>query len=172
MIGKKWIGTTVALALLAGTFSVNSAFAKDEDNGHSQVNNRHHEGVISLEKATKIARKSFRIKSAELEKEHGRLIWSFDIAPRRSKKVVEVNVDAKTGEIVATQFESANEEANEETGGEGHANMEKQEHRENGGLLERQGTGERREKGENSEYQENEHDGGQHHKGAETQDND
>jgi uncharacterized membrane protein YkoI len=46
------------------------------------------------------------VKEAELEKEHGRLLWSFDIATPGSKDITEVHVDANTGEIVATEKES------------------------------------------------------------------
>jgi len=53
------------------------------------------------------------IKEAELEKEHGKLIWSFDIATPDSKDITEVNVDAVTGEVVAVQKESAESEAKE-----------------------------------------------------------
>ncbi|MGZ3439576.1 MAG: PepSY domain-containing protein [Caldimonas sp.] len=53
------------------------------------------------------------IKSSELEKEKGKLIYSFDIvAP--DKKIVEVNVDANTGAIVSVEHESAEKEEAEE----------------------------------------------------------
>ena len=54
-----------------------------------------------------------KIKSAELEKEHGNLIWSFDIATPKSKNITEVQVDAKTGKVVSTQIETAKDQANE-----------------------------------------------------------
>ncbi|MEO7252188.1 MAG: PepSY domain-containing protein [Arenimonas sp.] len=53
------------------------------------------------------------IASAELEREHHRLIWSFDITRPGSRNVTEVQVDAKTGEIVSTQIETPRQEANE-----------------------------------------------------------
>lgn len=37
------------------------------------------------------------VKSSELEREHGRLIWSFDISQPSVKGVTEIQVDAKTG---------------------------------------------------------------------------
>lgn len=51
------------------------------------------------------------IKEAELEKEKGRLIWSFDVSG--SPGVTEVNVDAVTGEVVGVENESAAQEAKE-----------------------------------------------------------
>ena len=46
------------------------------------------------------------IKSAELEKENGMLIWSFDIAQPRKKEITEVWVDATTGKITAVDVET------------------------------------------------------------------
>ena len=53
------------------------------------------------------------IASSELEKEHGKLIWSFDIKRPNSKDITEVQVDAKTGTIVSTQVESPADQARE-----------------------------------------------------------
>jgi len=53
------------------------------------------------------------IKSSELEKERGKLIWSFDIAMPNSRNVTEVQVDAKTGNIVSTQIETPADQAKE-----------------------------------------------------------
>jgi len=53
------------------------------------------------------------VSSAELEKEHGKLIWSFDIAQAKSKNVTEVQVDAITGTIVSTKTETPRHEAKE-----------------------------------------------------------
>src|SRR5262245_6108208 len=46
------------------------------------------------------------IKSAELEKENGVLIWSFDVAQPGKKNVTEVWVDATTGKIIAVDVET------------------------------------------------------------------
>jgi len=46
------------------------------------------------------------IKSAELEKEHGKLVWSFDIARPWTKDFTEIQVDAKSGKIVAVKSEN------------------------------------------------------------------
>ena len=58
-----------------------------------------------------LAKESGTIKSGELEKEHGRLIYSFDIAT--ASGIREVNLDAKTGEVVEDSVESAADEAKE-----------------------------------------------------------
>ncbi len=54
-----------------------------------------------------------KIKDAELEKEGGKLFWSFDIATKGTKDITEVHVDAKTGEILSVEKESAADEAAE-----------------------------------------------------------
>jgi len=56
------------------------------------------------------------IKEAEIEKEHGKLIWSFDVATPDTKDITEVNVDANTGAVVSVDKESAENEAKEAAG--------------------------------------------------------
>lgn len=46
------------------------------------------------------------IKEGELEKEKGKLIWSFDIATPGSQDITEVQVDAVTGEVVSVEKET------------------------------------------------------------------
>ena len=56
------------------------------------------------------------IKEGELEKEHGKLVWSFDIAIPDTKDITEVNVDAITGDVVSVEKESAESKAKEAAG--------------------------------------------------------
>lgn len=53
------------------------------------------------------------VQSHELERENGRLIYSYDIKVAGKAGVEELNVDAKTGEIVAHEHENATAEAKE-----------------------------------------------------------
>jgi hypothetical protein len=53
------------------------------------------------------------VKEGELEKEKGKLIWSFDISIPDSKDIKEVQVDAITGEVVSVEMETAAAEAKE-----------------------------------------------------------
>lgn len=53
------------------------------------------------------------VQSAELENEHGKLVWSFDISDPKSPNVIEVQVDAKTGRVVSKKSESPAEQAKE-----------------------------------------------------------
>jgi uncharacterized membrane protein YkoI len=51
------------------------------------------------------------VKSAEIEKEKGHLVWSFDIAQPGTHDITEILVDAKTGKIISTQTESPRDQA-------------------------------------------------------------
>ena len=95
----------VAVALVAG-----GVFAAAESQAQMQK-----EAKISMKHARTIALGRVhhgKIESAELEREHGILIYSFDI--ERNNKVHEVNVDANTGKIVEDTVESAAAEAHEQ----------------------------------------------------------
>jgi hypothetical protein len=56
------------------------------------------------------------IKEGELEKEKGKLIWSFDIATPGTSDITEVQVDAITGEVVSVEKETAAQEGGEKKG--------------------------------------------------------
>jgi hypothetical protein len=47
------------------------------------------------------------IKESELEREHEKLVWSFDIETPGRTDITEVQVDAATGEIVSVEKETA-----------------------------------------------------------------
>ena len=69
---------------------------------------------LTMEQAREIASKKAEgsIEERELEKEHGKLVYSFDI--RNSKgTITEVQVDAKTGEVVNIEEEDAKAKAKE-----------------------------------------------------------
>ena len=53
------------------------------------------------------------VQSAELETEHGRRIWSFDIKDAGSLNVVEIQIDAKTGAVVSKTIESPRDQKKE-----------------------------------------------------------
>jgi uncharacterized membrane protein YkoI len=56
------------------------------------------------------------IKESELEKEHGKLQWSFDMTTPDSKDITEVNVDAMTGDVISVDKEAPENESKEATG--------------------------------------------------------
>ena len=80
------------------------------------------EARVTLEAATQTALAKVpggTIKSSELEREHGKLIWSFDISKPKTRNISEVQVDAKTGEVVSETTETPKQqraEASKEKG--------------------------------------------------------
>jgi len=71
------------------------------------------EAKITMEQAQKaaLAKEPGKIQEGELEREKGRLIYSFDI--KMADGIHEVNIDAMTGEVVEDTVESAAAEAKE-----------------------------------------------------------
>jgi hypothetical protein len=61
-------------------------------------------------------RAKWGVKEGELEKEHGRVIWSFDIATPGSAEITEIHVNANTGEVIATEKETEAHEEKEKNG--------------------------------------------------------
>jgi uncharacterized membrane protein YkoI len=71
---------------------------------------------VSLEaaRATALAKvKNGTVRSEELEKEHGKLIYSFDIAVPGKSGIEEVNVSAVTGKVLNKHHESEASERRE-----------------------------------------------------------
>lgn len=72
---------------------------------------------ISKDSATKIALARVpgaTVQSAEIERENGRLIWSFDLRTAGRSGIDEVNVNALTGKVVGkTQHETPKSEKKE-----------------------------------------------------------
>ncbi|HEY4416971.1 MAG TPA: PepSY domain-containing protein [Verrucomicrobiae bacterium] len=109
---KKIICFTLAASLLAGCAS--------EENEHQEHAARQAkllaQAKVSEADAQAIALAKVpngTVKEGELEKENGKLIWSFDIATPDTKDITEVNVDAITGAVVGMDKESPESEAKE-----------------------------------------------------------
>jgi uncharacterized membrane protein YkoI len=69
---------------------------------------------VTMDEARKtaVARVPGTVESSELEKEHGKLVYSFDI--RTAEGITEVWVDAKSGEVINMENETAAHEAAEQ----------------------------------------------------------
>jgi Peptidase propeptide and YPEB domain len=69
---------------------------------------------IGMKRAKEIASQQVqgKFQSSELEKEHGKWIYSFDIR-KSNGGIMEVNIDAFTGAVIAVEEESAEKEAAE-----------------------------------------------------------
>jgi uncharacterized membrane protein YkoI len=83
-------------------------------NGATKARKPKLKGKITVEqaRAVALAKAPGKIESEELEREEGKLVWSFDI--RTSAKIItEVWVDANTGKVLKTEVETAAAEARE-----------------------------------------------------------
>lgn len=99
----------IALAL-AAALAVTPAFAATESQAALQK-----EAKISMKTARSIALKKVphgTVASSELERENGKLIYSFDIKTAKGG-VTEVNVDALNGKVIDVHAETAAKEAAE-----------------------------------------------------------
>lgn len=54
-----------------------------------------------------------KVRSSELEVEHGKLVWSFDLVTEGKDGVDEVQIDARTGAVVSVEHETKAQEAAE-----------------------------------------------------------
>ena len=100
--------TTALGIILAASWLVGCA-STDYANNPEAHEKLHAEAKIDRDAAEKIALARVpggTVREAELEKEHGRLIWSFEITTPGSDEITEVEIDAKTGEVISTKKES------------------------------------------------------------------
>ena len=74
------------------------------------------EAKVSVEeaRATALKRVPGEIQEEELEKEHGKLVYSYDIRANGQKDITEVQVNALDGTIVSVEKEEAASEAKEQ----------------------------------------------------------
>ena len=95
-------------------FIANAATTTTKSKHHSS----HSTAKVSLDsaRATALAQvPNGKVESEELEKEHGKLIYSFDLKVPGKSGVEEVQVDAMTGKLVNTHHETASAEHKEAT---------------------------------------------------------
>jgi uncharacterized membrane protein YkoI len=96
---KGWI---IALALAVSWTSINLWAQQSEAELLNQAHvTKHQAKRIALARV-----KHGTIKSVELEKESGMLIWSVDVAQPGKKDITDVWVDATTGKITAVEVET------------------------------------------------------------------
>jgi uncharacterized membrane protein YkoI len=94
--------------ILVGAFFISCASDKEAQLASQAKISKPEAAKIALAQAP-----NGSIQQGELEKEKGRLIWSFDIATPDSKNVTEVQIDAQSGQVVSIEKESPKQEAKE-----------------------------------------------------------
>lgn len=108
---KNKILITGALAAAIGGIALAGCASEQQEQAELQA-----QAKISKEQAQQTALAKAgggTIKEGELEKENGKLIWSFDIATPGSSDITEVNVDAVTGGVISVATEKPEQEAKE-----------------------------------------------------------
>jgi len=108
---KYLIGITLTAVALAGCATEHEKESKEARQAKYMA-----EAKVSQAdaQATALAQApSGTVKESELEKEHGKLIWSFDIATPGTTDITEVNIDALTGKVASIEKEKAEDEARE-----------------------------------------------------------
>jgi len=111
---KNIIGAVLTIGLLAGGLA--GCVTEKEHEGEGKKGDLSGEAKITRAQAEQTALAKVpggTIKEGELEKEKGKLIWSFDIATPGTKDITEVAVDAVTGNVVAVDKETPKDEAKE-----------------------------------------------------------
>jgi uncharacterized membrane protein YkoI len=115
---KKRLGSRLfacaLLATLACASLVSGTVAAQENKNSSK--SLKSEAKISMKDAREKALAKVpggRIKSSELEREKGKLVYSFDIRPAKGSGIDEVQIDAVTGEVVSVEHETPAKEAAE-----------------------------------------------------------
>lgn len=111
-------GTASAQQGTSGT-SVDSAHAHKRTGVHHRTTSQaalQAQAKISADSARAIAMAEVpggTIQSSELEREHGKLIYSYDVKVDGKPGIEEVNVDAKTGKLIAHEHETPKAEKRE-----------------------------------------------------------
>lgn len=111
--GNMKIKTIVGLALALGMLAVGLSACVSEKQKEARLEAA---AKVSKAEAEKIALAKVpggTIKEGEIEKEKGKVIWSFDIATPGSANLTEVQVDANTGAIVAIETETPSDQKKE-----------------------------------------------------------
>src|SRR6478609_233585 len=101
---------SLALAGTAGAQQMKHATSQVRVKGNAKLKS---EAKVSEADAIATAQKEVpdgKIESAEIEREGGKLIYSFDIKTPHKSGVEEVNIDANTGTVVKKEHESAKAE--------------------------------------------------------------
>lgn len=112
---KSIVGGTISFLFLVGIFAFASTNVSAQEKGEKVNPKLAKQAKITMAQARETAQNAVvngKIEEAELEKEHGKLVYSFDIRNEKGT-ITEVQVDAKTGAIVSTEEENKADEEKE-----------------------------------------------------------
>jgi uncharacterized membrane protein YkoI len=109
------LAVMTAIILTAGVSLAAAAPKIRQENNEAQEQARlQRQAKITMEQAreTALKRAPGNVESSELEREHGKLVYSFDIRNSRGT-IDEVQVSAITGKVVRVEHENKKQEADE-----------------------------------------------------------
>jgi uncharacterized membrane protein YkoI len=111
------ICSAVTISLLVGGLTACTTEKEEANEGkEGKANKLEAQAKISKAEAQKIALDRVpggTIKEGDIEKEKGKLLWSFDIATPGTKDITEVQVDAMTGQVLDVSKETASDQEKE-----------------------------------------------------------
>lgn len=113
MKSKNIIITSLTLALLATALAGCECEGGGKHHKHCSLAAQAKISRADAEKAALAKVPGGTIKDAELEKEDGKLIWSFDIATPGSADITEVAVCAMSGAVISVEKETPEQQAKE-----------------------------------------------------------
>lgn len=102
----KWKGAALAPLALSAQICFATPQSSEDLAAEAQV-------AESQARAAALAKVPGTVKSHELERENGRVIWTYDIARPSVRGVTEVHVDAITGRVLSVRKETPRREAAE-----------------------------------------------------------
>ncbi|HEX3531505.1 MAG TPA: PepSY domain-containing protein [Thermoanaerobaculia bacterium] len=109
------------IALTSGALMVGASFASAQKSDIPPDLAKQAKVSLEAARTTALAKvPGGEIKSEELEREHGHLIYSFDIQVPGKSGVEEVHVNAINGKVIGKKHESAKKEMKEEKKEEKH----------------------------------------------------
>jgi uncharacterized membrane protein YkoI len=114
---KHIICSAVTISLLAAGLTACVTEKEEANEGkEGKANKLEAQAKITKAEAQKIALDRVpggMIKECDIEKEKGKLLWSFDIATPGTKDITEVQVDAMTGQVLDVSKETAADQEKE-----------------------------------------------------------
>jgi uncharacterized membrane protein YkoI len=105
--------TILCVALTAGLLAGCASEKSEHHNQQARLAAHAKIAKVDAEKTALAQVPNGVVKESEIEKEHGKLIWSFDIATPDSKDITEVGVDAISGKVISVDKETPEQEAKE-----------------------------------------------------------
>ncbi len=113
---KHILSSILALGLVAGSLTGCATDKKEGKEGKASAAQLEAQATITKAEAEKIALAKVpggTVKGGEIEKEDGKLVWSFDITTPVTADITEVIVDALTGAVISVEKETPADQAKE-----------------------------------------------------------